>query len=171
MIFGQASDPNVDVIDRPVCRGHPAPDEERSGRGKDEPRVENEDREDWQRRGFESRPPPRPSAPPPPAEPKGKSAKAKRRDQLTLGQPIALLLGLSTLAEAGYRRSGVPSDRRSRNSALPDAEPTKEAVLEYLSQSLAKWQLPDDVVFVDSLPMGATGKVQKTKLREEYADR
>jgi len=41
-------------------------------------------------------------------------------------------------------------------------------VLEFLSGSVAKWQLPDDVIFVDSLPMGATGKVQKTRLREEY---
>ena len=50
-----------------------------------------------------------------------------------------------------------------------DASPTKESILEYLSGRLAKWQLPDDVIFVDALPMGATGKVQKTKLREQYS--
>ena len=52
----------------------------------------------------------------------------------------------------------------------PGTEPTKGAILEFLSGSLAKWQLPDEVIFVDSLPMGATGKVQKTKLREEYGN-
>ncbi len=45
---------------------------------------------------------------------------------------------------------------------------TKERILEHLAETLAKWQLPDDVIFVDALPMGGTGKVQKTKLREEY---
>ncbi len=49
-----------------------------------------------------------------------------------------------------------------------DPPPEKESVLEHLSARLAKWQLPDDIVFVESLPMGGTGKVQKTKLREEY---
>ena len=52
--------------------------------------------------------------------------------------------------------------------ATPDSSPTKESVLAYLSETLAKWQLPDDVIFVDELPMGATGKVRKVTLREEY---
>jgi fatty-acyl-CoA synthase len=50
----------------------------------------------------------------------------------------------------------------------PDRSPTKEDVIQYLAKTLAKWQLPDDVIFVDALPMGGTGKIQKTKLREEY---
>jgi fatty-acyl-CoA synthase len=33
-----------------------------------------------------------------------------------------------------------------------------------------KWQLPDDVVFVDELPHTATGKILKIKLRGEYKD-
>ncbi|RNF34437.1 long-chain-fatty-acid--CoA ligase [Paracoccus methylarcula] len=33
---------------------------------------------------------------------------------------------------------------------------------------VAKWQVPDRVIFADTLPIGATGKVQKNKLREEY---
>ena len=51
---------------------------------------------------------------------------------------------------------------------VPDRTPSPESVIEFLSRTLAKWQLPDDVIFVDALPMGGTGKVQKTKLREEY---
>ena len=47
---------------------------------------------------------------------------------------------------------------------------TKEVVLEHLKGSLAKWQLPDDVIFVDQLPHTATGKIQKMKLRSEYKD-
>ncbi|MDX1494512.1 MAG: long-chain fatty acid--CoA ligase [Longimicrobiales bacterium] len=52
--------------------------------------------------------------------------------------------------------------------AASETPPSDESVLEHLSGTLAKWQLPDRIVFVDALPMGATGKVQKTKLREEY---
>ena len=49
------------------------------------------------------------------------------------------------------------------------ASPTKEELLEFLEGQVAKFWIPDDVVFVDALPLGATGKVQKSKLREEYA--
>jgi acyl-CoA synthetase (AMP-forming)/AMP-acid ligase II len=69
---------------------------------------------------------------------------------------------------------GVPHERWGERPLLiavaaSDPPPTQESVLEHLSDSLADWQLPDQVVFVDHLPMGATGKVQKAKLREEYA--
>ena len=37
-----------------------------------------------------------------------------------------------------------------------------------MASKVAKWQIPDDVVFVDALPLGATGKVQKIKLREQF---
>ncbi|MCK7493879.1 MAG: hypothetical protein MZW92_23230 [Comamonadaceae bacterium] len=35
---------------------------------------------------------------------------------------------------------------------------------------IAKWWTPDDVVFVDAIPLGATGKMQKNKLREQLRD-
>jgi fatty-acyl-CoA synthase len=44
----------------------------------------------------------------------------------------------------------------------------KDSVLEYLSDKVAKWWLPDDVIFVDELPHGATGKLLKIGLREEF---
>jgi len=47
-------------------------------------------------------------------------------------------------------------------------EVTREEMLEFMSGKIAKWWMPDDVVFVDSLPHTATGKLLKTKLREEY---
>ena len=52
----------------------------------------------------------------------------------------------------------------------PGATLDKAAVLEYLAARIAKWWLPDDVVFVDELPHTATGKLLKTKLREQYRD-
>jgi fatty-acyl-CoA synthase len=35
---------------------------------------------------------------------------------------------------------------------------------------VASWQIPDDVIFVESIPLGATGKMLKTRLREMLVD-
>jgi 3-(methylthio)propionyl---CoA ligase len=48
--------------------------------------------------------------------------------------------------------------------------PTRDELLRYFDGKVAKWWVPDDVVFVDSIPIGATGKMQKNKLREQFAD-
>lgn len=50
----------------------------------------------------------------------------------------------------------------------PGAEVSREALLGFYEGKVAKWQVPDDVVFVDAIPLGATGKVQKNKLREQF---
>ncbi|WP_213959800.1 MULTISPECIES: 3-(methylthio)propionyl-CoA ligase [unclassified Variovorax] len=52
----------------------------------------------------------------------------------------------------------------------PGHEIDEAALLEFLGGKVAKWWLPDQVIFVDSLPMGATGKIQKMDLRQKYAD-
>jgi acyl-CoA synthetase (AMP-forming)/AMP-acid ligase II len=46
----------------------------------------------------------------------------------------------------------------------------KEGVLAYLDGKIAKWWMPDDVVFVDEIPHTATGKIQKMQLREQFRD-
>ncbi len=51
-----------------------------------------------------------------------------------------------------------------------DADLTKEAVLDHMRGKIAKWWMPDDVVFVDEIPHTATGKISKLKLREMYQD-
>ncbi|WP_295639154.1 3-(methylthio)propionyl-CoA ligase [uncultured Methylibium sp.] len=52
----------------------------------------------------------------------------------------------------------------------PGAELSREAMLAHFEGKLAKWQVPDDVVFVEAIPLGATGKMQKNKLREQFKD-
>ena len=52
----------------------------------------------------------------------------------------------------------------------PGAELTREELLAFFEGRVAKWWIPDDVVFVDQLPHTATGKLLKTKLREDYKD-
>jgi fatty-acyl-CoA synthase len=49
-------------------------------------------------------------------------------------------------------------------------QPSKEELTAFLGDKIAKWQLPDDVVFVPEIPHGATGKVLKTRLREQFRD-
>jgi fatty-acyl-CoA synthase len=70
---------------------------------------------------------------------------------------------------------GVPHPKWNERPLLvavkaPGAEPTKAEILDVLSSKVAKWQLPDDVVFVDALPMTATGKISKKDLRARFAD-
>lgn len=52
----------------------------------------------------------------------------------------------------------------------PNQELTAQELLAFLSERVARWWLPDDVVFVDELPHTATGKLLKTKLRERFKD-
>ena len=52
----------------------------------------------------------------------------------------------------------------------PDAQITREELLAFYEGKIAKWQIPDDVVFVDAIPLGATGKILKTRLRELLKD-
>ena len=49
-----------------------------------------------------------------------------------------------------------------------DAQVTREELLKFFEGKVAKWWLPDDVVFVDQLPHTANGKLLKTKLRQEF---
>ena len=52
----------------------------------------------------------------------------------------------------------------------PNAEVTREELLKFYEGKTAKWQIPDDVVFVEAIPLGATGKILKTRLREQLRD-
>jgi len=52
----------------------------------------------------------------------------------------------------------------------PGAELTREELIGFFQGKIAKWWTPDDVAFVDAIPLGATGKVLKTKIREQFKD-
>ncbi|SAL88573.1 long-chain-fatty-acid--CoA ligase [Caballeronia choica] len=49
-------------------------------------------------------------------------------------------------------------------------ELSREQMLGFYEGKIAKWWTPDDVVFVDAIPLGATGKVQKNRLRDQFGD-
>ncbi len=52
----------------------------------------------------------------------------------------------------------------------PGKTPKKEEIKSCILSKCAKWWLPDAIIFVDTLPIGATGKILKRKLKEEYKD-
>ena len=52
----------------------------------------------------------------------------------------------------------------------PGQDVSREDLLAFYEGRIAKWQIPDDVVFVPAIPLGATGKMQKVSLREQLKD-
>jgi len=52
----------------------------------------------------------------------------------------------------------------------PDAQVSRDELVAFYEGKIAKWWTPDDVVFIDAIPLGATGKMQKNKLRDLFRD-
>ncbi len=53
----------------------------------------------------------------------------------------------------------------------PGMEVTREDLIKFFEgKTVAKWQIPDDIIFVEAIPLGATGKMLKTRLREQLKD-
>ncbi|HEV7578289.1 MAG TPA: 3-(methylthio)propionyl-CoA ligase [Caldimonas sp.] len=50
----------------------------------------------------------------------------------------------------------------------PNAELTRDELISFYEGRIAKWWTPDDVVFVEAIPLGATGKMLKNRLRQQY---
>tara|TARA_B100000949_G_C14264467_1_gene444343 strand:- start:181 stop:1788 length:1608 start_codon:yes stop_codon:yes gene_type:complete len=69
---------------------------------------------------------------------------------------------------------GIPDEKWAERPLLivklkAEAAPSKEDLLGFFKGKVADWSIPDDVVMVEELPIGGTGKVQKTELRKTYA--
>jgi fatty-acyl-CoA synthase len=70
---------------------------------------------------------------------------------------------------------GVPHPKWDERPILvavkrPDRTVSREELLAFYQGRLASWQIPDDVVFVDAMPLGATGKIMKASLREQFRE-
>lgn len=50
------------------------------------------------------------------------------------------------------------------------SDPSEQEIIAMFEGKVAKWQVPNAIVFVDGIPLGATGKMQKNKLREQFGD-
>ena len=70
---------------------------------------------------------------------------------------------------------GVPHPKWDERPLLiavprPGEKPTREELLGWLDGRVAKWWIPDDVVFVEKIPLTATGKISKIELRQQFKD-
>ena len=82
-------------------------------------------------------------------------------------------MGCPGVAEAAV--IGLPHPKWSERPLLiiireAGSDIDKEGVLAYLDGKIAKWWMPDEVVFVDEIPHTATGKIQKMELRKQFKD-
>jgi len=82
-----------------------------------------------------------------------------------------LAVGHPDVAEAAV--IGVPHSRWAERPLLvivrkPGREIAKEELLSFMTGKIAKWWMPDDVVFVTEIPHTATGKIQKSTLRKQF---
>ncbi|TVR07378.1 MAG: long-chain-fatty-acid--CoA ligase [Salinarimonadaceae bacterium] len=83
-----------------------------------------------------------------------------------------IAVGHPDVAEAAV--IGVPHPKWDERPLLiivpmPGRTPDKDDLIAFMGKRIAKWQLPDDVVLVEDIPHTATGKIQKTALRERFA--
>jgi fatty-acyl-CoA synthase len=84
-----------------------------------------------------------------------------------------IAVGHPDVAEAAV--IGMPHPKWDERPLLivvpnPGATISKESMMAFLDGKMAKWWMPNDVVFVDEIPHGATGKISKKDLRMQFAD-
>ena len=80
-------------------------------------------------------------------------------------------MGCDGVAEAAA--IGVPHPKWDERPLLiivkkPGADVSKEHILAYMTGKIAKWWMPDDIIFADEIPHTATGKISKLQLRESF---
>ncbi|HEY2444733.1 MAG TPA: long-chain-fatty-acid--CoA ligase [Rhizomicrobium sp.] len=85
-----------------------------------------------------------------------------------------IAVGHNAVAEAAV--IGIPHPKWDERPLLivvlkPGQTITSAELLQYLEGKIAKWWMPDDAIFVNEIPHTATGKIQKTVLRERYGKR
>ncbi len=86
-------------------------------------------------------------------------------ENLAVGHPKAALAAVIGVAHPKW------DERPLLLVKLKDGqEATKDEFLKFLEGKIAKWWMPDDVVFVDDIPLGATGKIDKKLIRQKMGD-
>ena len=84
-----------------------------------------------------------------------------------------LAIGHPAVANAAV--IGIPHPKWDERPLLivakkPGTEASAADILSIYEGKVAKWWLPDDVQFVEAIPLGPTGKILKTKLREQFKE-
>jgi len=96
---------------------------------------------------------------------------ADRAEPLPLEDLENLAVGHPKVAEAAV--IGVKHPKWDERPLLvivlkKDQTATRDDILRFMQDKIASWWMPDEVIFVDEIPHTATGKIQKTVLRERF---
>jgi fatty-acyl-CoA synthase len=86
-------------------------------------------------------------------------------ENIAMAHPDVAMAACIGMAHPKWDERPVVVVVKKSGSALTAAE-----LLKFYEGKIAKWQVPDDVLFVEAIPLGATGKMLKTRLREQLAD-
>jgi fatty-acyl-CoA synthase len=87
-------------------------------------------------------------------------------ENLAVGHPEIALAAVVAMPHPKWQERPLLVCTRTEGSTIG-----KEAVLDYLSDKMARWWMPDEVLFVEEIPMTATGKIMKNRLREDLERR
>ena len=90
-------------------------------------------------------------------------------ENIVAGHPSVAMASCIAVAHPKWDERPLLVIEKLQNIQVSDAE-LKVDILKSLEGKIAKWWMPDDVVFVDKIPLTATGKMQKLKLRELFKD-
>jgi acyl-CoA synthetase (AMP-forming)/AMP-acid ligase II len=85
-------------------------------------------------------------------------------ENIAVGHPAVAMAACIAKPDAKWGERPLLVVVRKLNAAV-----TREELLRLFDGKIAKWAIPDDVVFAESIPLGPTGKMQKNKLRAAYA--
>jgi fatty-acyl-CoA synthase len=84
-------------------------------------------------------------------------------ENIAAGHPKALMAAVIAVPHAKWRERPLLVVKLK-----PGQSATRDEFIAYLDGKIAKWWMPDDVVFVAEMPLGATGKLDKKKLRAQF---
>lgn len=90
-------------------------------------------------------------------------------ENIASGHPEVMMAACIAIAHPKWDERPLLVIEKKPNHQLSDQE-LKGQLLNYFEGKIAKWWTPDDVVFVEKIPLTATGKMQKLKLREQFKD-
>lgn len=85
-------------------------------------------------------------------------------ENIAMGHPEIRMAAAIAVAHPKWDERPVLIAMKAENSQLSETE-----MLHYYQDKIAKWQVPDRIIFVDNIPLSGTGKMLKRELREQYA--
>lgn len=84
-------------------------------------------------------------------------------ENIAMGHPDIAMAAVIAATHPKWDERPIIIAIKTQNSNISEAD-----LLDYFANKIAKWQIPDQVIFVESIPLSGTGKMLKRELREQY---